>query len=259
MELFKLGFITVRLVDLLDISVVSLLIYKLYNLLRGSLALRILGALGLLVIAWKLVEFFDLVMLKSVLDVVMGVGGLALFVLFAPEIRRFLVNLARNSFLDRVFRGGTETEVSSIMINEMLEAAEEMRKAKIGALIVIPLDDNIDAIVETGEPLDAAISSRLIVSVFHSQSPLHDGAIVVQHGKILAARCILPISEKADLPAELGLRHRSGLGITETTHAMALMVSEERGEISIAYEGRLYRNLDLINVERMLRSHFKLS
>ena len=102
MELFKIGFISVRLVDLLDISVVSVLIYKLYNLLKGSLALRILGALGLIVIIWKLVDFFDLVMLKTVLDVIMGFGGLALIVLFAPEMRRFLVNLARNSFLDRV-------------------------------------------------------------------------------------------------------------------------------------------------------------
>jgi diadenylate cyclase len=256
MELFKIGFITVRLLDLIDISVVTFIFYRLYHLLRNSIALRIMFALTLVFVFWKLVDLLDMVLLKSILDQIIGVGAIALIVVFAAEIRRFLVVLGRNSFISRAweqFFTKAETEHS---FEELVAGIEQIAKAGLGALIVITGQDGLERFKETGDQIGAEVSERLLYSIFLKDGPLHDGAVIIDHNKIAAARCILPLSANPDLPAELGLRHRSGLGLSEGTDALVIVISEERREVSIVKEGKLRRNVDVITLEGALREHF---
>lgn len=259
MELFKIGFVSIRLMDIIDISVVTFLFYKLYNLLRGSIAFRIVAAILAVFLFWKLVELMDLVLLKSILDPFLGVGALALIVLFATEIRRFLVIFAKNTFLDRLFQ---QLNVAGPIgadedIKQILDAIEDIKKAELGALIVLTFRDQLERYQETGDKLDAEISGRLLASIFNSSAPLHDGAVIIADSRIAAARCILPISRNQSVPAELGLRHRSALGLSEVSHALVLIVSEERNEVSIAHEGTLHRNLDPISIESRIRDFYE--
>lgn len=259
MELFKIGFVTIRLVDIIDISIVTFLFYKLYNLLRGSIAFRIVTAILAVFLFWKLVDLLDLVLLKSILDPFLGVGALALIVLFASEIRRFLVIFAKNTFLDRLLQQVKVFAPSSTgeEINEIVNSIEDIKKAGLGALVVLTDTDRLIRYQETGDKLDAQLSSRLLSSIFTTTSPLHDGAVIISDHRIAAARCILPVSQNQTLPAELGLRHRAALGLAEVSHALVIVVSEERQEISIAHEGQLFRNLDLISLESRIRDFYQ--
>ena len=256
MELFKIGFVSVRLVDIIDISIVTFLFFKLYELLRGSLALRILGAILVVFFVWKVVDMLDFLLLRSIIDLFLGAGAISLVVIFAPEIRRFLVVMGKNTFLDRVFQQGPVGSELQALVDEILDGVEQLCNGGIGALIVITDTDNLERIQETGDRLDAEVSGRLLHSIFITASPLHDGAVVIAGGKIAAARCVLPITQSADFPPELGMRHRAALGLSETSHALILIVSEERKEVSIAFEGKLERNIDLFNVERKVLSFY---
>jgi diadenylate cyclase len=256
MDLFKLGFLTIRLIDLIDISVVTFLFYRLYHLLRGSIALRILVAITLVFFLWKLVDLLDMVLLKTILDQFIGVGAIALIVIFAAEIRRFLVMLGKNSIISKAweqFFTKAETQHSH---EELVAGIEEIAKARLGALIVITGQDPLDRIKETGDQIGGEVSERLLYSIFLKDGPLHDGAVVIDHNKIAAARCILPLSTNPSLPAELGLRHRAGMGVSETSDALVIIVSEERNEVSIVKEGQMRRDVDVITLEGALRDHF---
>lgn len=256
MELFKIGFLTVRLIDLIDVSVVTFLFYKLYELLKGSLALRIMFALVVVFVIWKLVDLLDMLLLKSILDQFIGVGAIALIVLFAPEIRRFLILIGKNTFISRAWEQIFTNAETTQSFDELIAGIEEINKAGLGALIVVTGEDPLDRITETGDPIGAEISERLLYSIFLKDGPLHDGAVVIHQNRIAAARCILPLSTKADLPPELGLRHRSGMGISENSDAMVIVVSEERQEVSLIKEGKLQRKVDPITMEAALKLHF---
>ncbi len=256
MELFKIGFITVRLIDMIDVSVVTFIFYRLYHLLRNSIALRILFALTLVFLFWKLVDLLDMVLLKSILDQIIGVGAIALIVIFSAEIRRFLVVLGRNSFLSKAWEQFfTKAEIQH-SYEELVAGIEEIAKAGLGALIVITGQDSLDRFKETGDQIGAEVSERLLYSIFLKDGPLHDGAVIIDKNKIAAARCILPLSSNPSLPPELGLRHRSGLGLSEGTDALVIVISEERREISIVKEGKLQRKVDVITLEAALKDHF---
>lgn len=259
MELFKIGFLSVRLVDVIDISIVTFLFYKLYEVLRGSLAIRILGALVLVFFIWKLVDLFQMVLLKSILDQFLGVGALALIVLFAGEIRRFLSLLGRNTTLVKVFRGRAYTEVYRPSVDRILRGVEDIQNGKYGALVVITGSDPLERIQETGDRLNAEISARLLYSIFMPGSPMHDGAVIIDNNTIAAARCVLPVSDNPDIPPELGMRHRSALGLAEVSDAFVIVVSEERGEISVALGGQLHRNLNPHQLEALMREHYDLT
>lgn len=257
MELFKLGFITVRLVDIIDISIVTFLFYKLYELLKGSIAVRILGAIVLVFVTWKVVELLDLVLLKSILDQFLGVGAIALIILFAPEIRRFLILLGRNTIFDRALRQlSLTTDSHKEYIDSLIEGVEDIRKAKFGALIVLTGSDNLQPIQESGEVLGSEVSEHLLFSIFLPASPLHDGAVIIDNNRVAAARCILPITDKQDLPPELGLRHRAAVGLSEQTDALIVVVSEERSEISVVFQGEIERALDTFTLEKRIRKHY---
>ena len=258
MELFKIGFISIRLIDIIDVSVVTFLFYRLYELLRGSIAIRILFALLSVFLLWKLVDLLEMVLLKSILDQFLGVGAIALIVIFAAEIRRFLVLLGRNTFLSRAWGQIFSTQASSFPYHELVRAVEGLAQQGLGALIVVGGQENLDRFKETGDPIGAGIAERLLLSIFLKDSPLHDGAVLIDKGQVAAARCVLPLSTQPDLPPELGLRHRSALGMSESSDALIIIVSEERREISIAKEGRLRRNIDPISLEAALRKHFEV-
>lgn len=258
MELFKIGFVTIRLVDIVDISVVTFLFYKVYEILRGSLALRIIIALGFVFLIWKLVELLDMLLLKSILDEFLGVGAIALIIIFAAEIRRFLLLLGRNSIFAKAWQQLFQnTNTDEFAYNDLINAMEEIKRAELGALIILTGSDRLESIRETGDLIGAPVSERVLHSFFLKDSPLHDGAVIIENNQIVAARCVLPISRDPDLPPELGLRHRAAIGVSEASDALVLIVSEERQEISIVTHGKLTRNVDLITLEAAIRKHLE--
>lgn len=258
MELFNIGFVTIRFIDLVDISLVTFLFFKLYEFLRGSLAIRILFAILFVFLTSKLVSLLDMVVLKSILDQFLSLGAIALIIIFSPEIRRFLLTIGKNTVLDRLWQQFSIRTRESFDLDQVIRGAEEIRKNGLGGLIVITGNDNLRRIQETGDRIGAEISERLLFSIFVHSSPLHDGAVIINDNRVAAARCVLPVSDKMNLAAELGLRHRAALGLSETSDAMVIVVSEERHEISIAKSGTLERNVNLNTLQTRLREHLNL-
>ncbi len=257
MELFDIGFVTVRLVDILDISLVSLLIYNLYRNIRGRLALRIMSLVISVFLVWKLVDLLDFRLLGSILDEFLSLGAVALVIIFAPEIRSFLSAISKNTLFDRIVRQVSSGSVSDETYREVVDALKSLRATGNGALIIFTGSDPLNEIQETGDRLNSTIAARLIYTIFQKESPLHDGAMILHDDRIAAVRCILPISKSTELDPELGLRHRSALGITEQSDTLAIIVSEERREVSLAYRGKLKRNVDYHEVEDAIKNHYQ--
>lgn len=259
MELFTIGIVTVRLVDVLDIAIVSFLFYKLYEYLRGSLAVRVTSVILATFLLWKVVDLLDLRLLTTILDAVLGLGAIAVVIIFAPEIRQFLAAISKNTFLDRILQRVGERVDETTSYLEILEALKDIRAKGEGALIVVRGTNNLTEIEATGEKLDANITSRLIYSIFQKESPLHDGAMIIAYNKITSVRCILPVSENPNLAPELGLRHRAAVGLSEISDAMVIVVSEERRELSVAFQGELSRGVDYQEVESRFLRHLNRS
>ncbi|GAB4407008.1 MAG: diadenylate cyclase CdaA [Bacteroidia bacterium] len=257
MELFKIGFVPIRIIDVLDIAIVALLFYRIYESLRGSLAIRVTSvALGVIVM-WRLVISLKFTLLGFIMDQFLGLGAIAVVIIFAPEIRKFLSSISSNTLFSRLKRqAGSDLETDATYL-EVVEALKSLRAAGNGALIALTGSDPLTEIRESGDVLDAHISARLIFSIFQKESPLHDGAMILHKGRIAAVRCILPISKNPRLDPELGLRHRSGLGLSETSDALVIVVSEERRELSIAFQGELQRNVDYHDIEDAIHRHFQ--
>lgn len=255
MKLFDIGFLTVTLKDILDVSIVTFVFFKLYQTLKGSIALRLLGVVLTIFLFWKVVGLLQFRLLKTILDAFLDLGSLALVVIFAPEIRKFLFAISRNTFLDRLLRQVSTRSETDTTYREIVSALKDLRATGNGALIVILGKDSLEDIQETGDRLDAETSSRLIFTIFQKHSPLHDGAMIIVNDKIAAVRCILPISQRTDIAPELGMRHRAALGITEVSDALVIIVSEERRELSLANDGKLQRNVDYHEVDEALEAH----
>lgn len=236
--------------DVLDILIVAFLVYKLLGFIRETraeqLAKGLLVFILLLLGSWKL----ELNTVHWLLSSVMTVGLVALVVIFQPELRRGLEYLGRSK-LSRVFSQVDKEEAKHI-IGEFVRAIESMSSTRTGALIVIERETQLNEIIETGTVIDAEISEQLIGNIFYEGSPLHDGALIVRGDRLRAAGCVLPLTQNKELSKELGTRHRAGIGITENSDALTLIVSEETGVISIAQNGRLTRFLDIKTVEKTL-------
>lgn len=257
MKLFEIGFLTVRVVDLIDIALVAFLIYRLYLLMRGSLFVRVLWLVLLGALLWNAVQWLDLKLLKILLDRILGIGAIALLVVFAPEVRKLLVTISHDTLIDRLFsQTNTRDDVEHIC-KEIVSALEAIRQSNDGALIVLTRNNPLRDIQETGDQVDAEVASRLIITVFQKSSPLHDGAMVIYNNRIAAVRCVLPISRSTLLPPELGMRHRAALGLTEQHVAMVVILSEERKELSIAYQGRLRRDLSFEELTAAMKGFFQ--
>lgn len=251
--LFRIGFFTVSWVDLFDVLIVGYLIYVLYQILRGSIAFNIaLGIAAMAVLYW-LVRIAGMTLLSGIMGQIANLGFFVLIVVFQAEIRRFLIFLGRNvlatrtNFLrqwlpmERLDENQTQLEA---IINKIVNACEQLAATRTGALVVFVDNPALFGLNESGVLLNSNVSSRLMLSIFHKESPVHDGAMIVTNGKIYSVGAILPVSERQDLPPSAGLRHRAAVGVSEKTSGFAVIVSEETGGISLADKGRLYRNLD---------------
>lgn len=251
---FDIHILTLK--DILDILLVAFLLYKTYKLMKSSGSINIFTGILVFIVIWVIVsQVLQMRLLGSIFDKLVSVGVIALIVLFQEEIRRFLLTLGsrhHSSSWFRFLRGNKKTETSKEDIMPIVMACLNMSKGKVGALIVIERNFPLDDIVRTGDVIDANINQRLIENIFFKNSPLHDGAMIISNKRIKAAGCILPVSHNLDIPKELGLRHRAALGVSQETDALAIIVSEETGGISIAYHGQFHLKLTAEELERML-------
>lgn len=255
------AFIHIRLLDVIDIILVAILLYQLYMLIRGTVAYSITMGIAIIYIFWWAVRALQMELLSSILGSVLGVGVIALIIVFQQEIRRFLIFLGsrymdgnRISF-EKILNLRFETK-SQVKIRSILKAVLQFSQEKTGALIVIRKKSNLDMYAETGDVLNAETSSRLFSSIFNKTSPLHDGAVIVENDKVKAARVILPVTDQQDLPPEYGLRHRAGLGISEVTDSLVVIVSEENGQISLSENGILQKNISPKLLKQKLEEDF---
>jgi len=231
--------IPIRVVDLLEIGLVTYVLYKLYQLMRGTLAVQIFLGIMAIYLVQVIVAALDMTMLRRFFSALSEVAVLAVIILFQPEIRRLLVMVAQTPFLRRF----VTTPVRQEMVSEVCAAVAEMNRLRIGALIAFERSTGLRHYIETGTILNAQVSRELLLTIFYDKNPLHDGAVIIRNQVIAAARCILPVSTSLKLSPHLGLRHRAAVGLTEQTDAFVVVVSEETGTISVAQQGELISNL----------------
>ncbi|MEE1253482.1 MAG: diadenylate cyclase CdaA [Paludibacteraceae bacterium] len=227
--------------DLIDILLVAVILYETYRLLRKSGVANLFWGVLAFIVVWFLVSFvFQLELTSALFDRVISVGAIALIVIFQEEIRMFFNRLGGRFSSWKIFRNKKgEDAQSNQQMSEVIRACRHLSSTKTGALIVISKDSHLKEIIETGERLDAAISARLIENIFFKNTPLHDGAMILEKGKVVAAACILPVSKNPSIPKHMGLRHRAAVGLTEKTDATCIVVSEETGNISFAENGNI--------------------
>ena len=233
-------FIQVSVFDIIDIVLVALLFFGLYRLLKGTSAMSIFIGIVAIFINWQLVKALHMEMLTAILGAFVSVGFIALIIIFQPETRRFLFTIgdqAREGKLAQRFRFFKVRSNVDLDIDSVTKACINMSDIKQGALILLTRKNNLDDIVATGVVVNADISHSLIENIFFKNSPLHDGAMVIRHNRITAARCILPVSNKTNIPGHYGLRHRAAIGVTEVNDCIAIVVSEETGNISMVTGG----------------------
>ncbi len=249
-------FLDFNIKDFIDILLVAILLYYVYRLMKESRSINVFTGILVFIVLWLFVsQILEMKLLGSIMDKLVSVGVLAILILFQDEIRKFLYNLGahrRVKGLMSFFRGNKEKEVDRTTLMPIVMACMSMGKAKVGALIVIERSVPLDDIVATGEKIDAAISQRLIENIFFKNSPLHDGAMVISQKRIKAAGCILPVSHNTDIPKSLGLRHRAAMGISQESDALAIVVSEETGRISVALNGKFHLRLSAEELEILL-------
>ena len=244
LEIF--GFLKFSVTDMLDVLLVALLIYFIFRWIRDSAAMNIFTAVISIYVLRVIADALKMKLVSALLGTFIDVGVLAVIVIFQPEIRHFLMRFGSGSrfgektrgFLNK-FLGNEDKAMDSVAVKEITEACRTMSEQKTGALIVIPHHVSLDFVIETGDRIDAAINRRLIMNLFFKNSPLHDGAVIIDNHHIVAARCTLPITERTDIPARYGMRHKAAIGITEETDADVIVVSEETGEISFGHGGAL--------------------
>jgi diadenylate cyclase len=257
-NVFKFSFF-----NILDIFLVALLIYQLYNLIRGTIAANIFIGLALIFGMYYVVQALHMQLLTKILGKFVDVGIIALIVVFQQEVRRFLLLVGKNASLQRnrawwqYFFGRTEAEKNNYArIKPIIDACKSLKSTRTGALIVFAKYYDEQFYQNSCEVIDGKISKRLLESIFQKTSPLHDGAVVIAENKIKSASCILPLTEKTDLPAQFGLRHRAGIGVTEANDATAIIISEETGELSYAKQGRVKMNISFAELEKLLNKDF---
>ena len=259
---FNIGFLEIDLVDIIDILLFAFLLQQVYKLMRGSVAIKIFLGFLVLYLVYLVVNAADMELLSTVLGQFMGVGVLAVIILFQQEIRKFLLLLGRT----HVFREGSILEnIKSIWslngnnkkseITPIIEAAKTLGGSNTGALIVISRNSELKFYAESGDRLDAKVSKRLLLAIFNKFSPLHDGAVIVYDNQIIAARCILPVTERDDLPAQYGLRHRAAVGMSENTDVLVLVVSEETGQLTTVRNGEISQNLSAQELRKKINDY----
>jgi len=248
---------TISYRDIIDILIIAYLIYRVLTVMRKTNASSVIkGIVFLLAVAW-LSNFLNLKVVTYVLNQALQMGVLILIVLFQPELRKLFEQVG-SSRLGWIFRKRLNVENTENMLNSVLTAAEAMSSSNTGAIIVFERDVGLNDFAVTGTRIDANVTPELIQNIFYHNSPLHDGALLIREGRLLAAACMLPLSNNISLSRELGMRHRAAVGISERSDALAVIVSEQNGAISVAVDGMLKRQLTRETLEKLLRTEFSL-
>lgn len=237
MELLK----EIRIKDIIDILIVSYVIYQLILLVRGTRAIQLLKGIIVVVLTWALSVWFKLNTLQWLMNQAFTFGVLAVIIIFQPELRRALEQLGRGTLFSRT-SSDEEQEVTQ-RISQILKAVNHLAKRKIGALIVFERETGLNDYIESGIPLESQLTAELLINIFTPNTPLHDGAVIVRKQQIMAAGCYLPLSENPFISKELGTRHRAAIGMSEVSDAIAVVVSEETGQVSLALNGQIVRDI----------------
>ncbi|MGB0891382.1 MAG: diadenylate cyclase CdaA [Flavobacteriaceae bacterium] len=255
----NLDFINFTFLDALDIILVAVLLYYIYKLLKGTVAINIFIGIAFIFLIWRITQALHMEMLSGILGYLLSGGVIALIIVFQQEIRKFLLMIGttnfstRRSFLKQL--KFLQSEISSeIDVDTLVSASENMSKTKTGALIVIERTNSLDFLINTGDKMNALVNEAIIESIFYKNSPLHDGATIIRDNYIVATRVILPVSDSAKIPARFGLRHRAAIGVSEKTDAVCLLVSEETGEISYIKDGGFILFKDLNELSEKLKN-----
>ncbi|MEQ8908909.1 MAG: diadenylate cyclase CdaA [Vicingaceae bacterium] len=256
-------FLSVRWLDIVDILLVAVLLYQLYKLVKGTVAIRIFLGILAIYLFWKLVSAMQMELLSEILGQFIGVGVLALIIVFQQEIRRFLLlvgsqsPLGGPSFIKKIL-SWSKSNVSEdeLNISAIVRACFNMSRSHTGALLVVTKDSELRYHTSTGDELDAKLTANLLETIFFKNNPLHDGGVIIYQNRIAAARCILPVSDSPSIPSKLGLRHRAAVGITENTTAVAIAVSEETGKIAIVKSGQLSPDVSAEDLRKFLEEEF---
>jgi diadenylate cyclase len=245
----------IRVSDVLDIVIIAFLVYNLLRMVKSTRAENILkGVVAFLLVLW-MVDILQLNTIAYIMKNLVQVGILAIIILFQPEIRQILEKVgSRNIKLLRVFNDPKQQSELETAIDQTVIACSEMSQSKTGVLIVFERDIHLDDMVRSGTTLDAAVSSELLKNIFFVKAPMHDGAVIIRHGRILGAGCMLPLSKNVNLSRDLGMRHRAGIGMSENSDAVVVIVSEETGSISVAIGGMLKRHLKPETLSKLLRN-----
>ena len=254
---FKIGFLNIGFKDILDILLVTLLLTQVYKLMRGSVAIKVFIGFLLLYLVYLVVNALKMELLSTILGQFMGVGVLAAIILFQQEIRKFLLLVGRTNifeegnFFKNVRFWSQNGNSKRANITPIVEAVKSLAGSSTGALIVLSANTPLKFYAESGDEMDSLLSKRLLLAIFNKYSPLHDGAVIVHKDRIVAARCILPVTER-DLAAQFGLRHRAGLGMSENTETFVIVVSEETGQISVMRNGDVNHNISTQELRKQI-------
>ena len=255
MTLFKIGFLTITLIDIVDLLLVSWLFYKVYIYFKGTRAGQMLAGLVFLMLASFLFNAFGFSASSWLVNQFQTVWVVAFVILFQPELRRLLIYVGQTRFFQRIFRVGTSRTILSI-----IEASMQLQERHWGGLIVIQKETGLRSYKEQGTQLKAEVTAPLLVSIFNPSSPLHDGAVIIQNDIIDAAACILPLTENKMIDPEMGTRHRAALGISEETDAIVVLISEEKARISVAEDGRFsHIGIDEVGLQKFLNDKMFIS
>ena len=253
------GFLDLSFTDILDILLVALLIFSVFRWLKDSAAMNIFLTIIFIYVLMVVVDALHMKMMSKLVSTFIDVGVLALIVIFQPEIRHFMMKFGAGAKIGSKTRtvvnkllGLSKGTMDNSTVNEITEACRTMSEQKTGALIVIPHEININYIIETGDKIDALVSRRLLLNLFFKNSPLHDGAVIISGDRVVAARCTLPITDKTDIPAKFGMRHKAAIGISEETDADVIVVSEETGDVSFVKQGNVTKVNNLNELKLLL-------
>lgn len=257
-----LGLPEIQVIDIIDILLVAALVYYIYRLVKGTNIILIFWALLILLVIWRAADLLGMRLLGAILSSIVSVGLIALIIIFQPEIRRFLLFVGTKTQLDesfwkriRFWKHNIQNNKQSVNYEAYINACMHMSQSKTGALIIFKRRNEVDDLVTTGERIDALASSPLLEALFFKNSPLHDGAVIVRGNLILAARCILPVTSRLDIDPNLGLRHRSAIGVTEQLDVLSVIVSEETGAISYAINGEIHHDISLVELRQALEKY----
>jgi diadenylate cyclase len=258
-------FISFSITDAIDIFLVAIILYLLYNMVKGTSAVNIFIGLALIYFLWIIIRALDLKLLSSLMGKFVNVGVIAIMVVFQQEIRKFLLYIGSNEFIRsrnwksllKLKLDGKSGDTEELDVDAIVEACMSMSETKTGALIIISRKSDLKFYINSGELIDSALTDRMLENIFFKNSPLHDGAVIVKNNRIVAARCVLPVTDKENFPVHFGMRHRAAVGITETTDAMAITVSEQTGAVSVTIGGEINANLSKDKLRFLIEKNIK--